>query len=400
MRVVVTGIGTINCLGKNHTEFWENLKSGQCGMSEIPSRHLQEIGLTIGGAVRDFSPAAYGISEDLDRTIQFGLVASREAVKDSGLAITDENRYRIGVSVGTSIGGYMEIEAYYRAMKETGDFIPEKIMQIPAALTAGFIAKEFKAAGPNMTTVTACAAGGNSLGYGLDLIRSGQCDAVIAGGSDPLSFMSQTGFSLMKALSKNLCCPFNKEKTGILIGEGSAFFVLESRKHAQARGAKIYAEFMGYGLSNDAYHVTAPDPKGGGAIRSMRWAMEDAGLSPDDIDYINAHGTGTKFNDVMELVAISEVFKERAKRIPISSIKGAIGHTLGLAGSIEALATILAIYNDTLPPTISMEEPMEEGYDFVPNGLRKAEIQYALSNSFAFGGNTVSVIFGKYRNKN
>lgn len=398
MRVVVTGLGTINCLGKNCNEFWDNLKAGKNGIGDIADARFQEIGLTQGGYIQNFNPEDYNISNELDRTIQFGLIASEEAVKDSGLKITEENRYRIGVSVGTSIGGYIEVENYLRSKKDNDNFENDKIMQIPAALTAGFIAKKFRVNGPNMTVVTACAAGGNSIGYGLDMIRSGQCDVVIAGGSDPLSFMSQTGFSIMKVLSKNYCRPFNKEKTGILIGEGSVFMILENLEHARVRNAKIYAELMGYGLSNDAYHVTSPDPKGGGAIRSMTMALQDAGLSPDDIDYINAHGTGTKFNDIMELNAINEVFKEKAKSIPVSSIKGALGHTLGLAGSIEALATVLGIYYGILPPTAMLEEPMEEGYDFVPNCSKEAQIRCALTNSFAFGGNTVTLAFGKNHN--
>lgn len=398
MRVVVTGIGTINCLGKNAKEFWENVKAGRNGIGEIPVDSLKEIGLTLGGYVQDFCPEALGIDRELNRTIQFGIAASREALNDSGLSINDNNRFRIGVAVGTSIGGYTEIESYHRAKKANENIDYKRLAQFPAALTAGFISKDLKVNGPLMTTVTACAAGGNSIGYGIDLIRSGQCDAVIAGGSDPLSFMSQTGFSLMKALAKGYCRPFNKEKTGILIGEGAAFVVLEELEHALARNAKIYAELLGYGSSNDAYHATAPDPKGGGAIRSMRWALEDAGISPEKIDYINAHGTGTKFNDIMELSAVREVFKEKAKSIPISSLKAAIGHTLGLAGSIEAVVTILAIYEGILPPTVLLEEPMEEGWDFVSNHSRKASIDYAISNSFAFGGNTISLVFGKFNN--
>jgi 3-oxoacyl-[acyl-carrier-protein] synthase II len=396
-RVVVTGLGTINSLGKNVREFSDNLKDGKSGIRDTECGYLKEIGLVRGGYLENFHPEVYGIDAGINRVIQIVLIAAREAVEDSKYNLSSVNPYRIGISLGTAVGTYSVIEEYHRnnmVHKETDVLTLENL---PPSQMGIYVAREFNIKGPNTTFVNACAAGTNSIGYGMDLIRDGKCDVVLAGGGDPLTFLSQTGFHLMMSLSKDECRPFNNEKSGILIGEGAAILVLESLENAIKRKAKIYAEVLGYGLSNDAYHPTAPDPKGEGAIRSMFWAFEDANISPDDIDYINAHGTGTKLNDQMEIAGMKMVFGERLKKIPISSIKGAIGHTLGLAGSIEALSCILGITEKYLPPTINMVEPMEPDFDFVANKSREFEINYCLSNSFAFGGNTSSIVLGRYK---
>lgn len=396
MRVVVTGLGSINSLGKNTEEFWSRLTAGEIGIKTSIEKKFIDVGLSEGGFINQIHSLSND-EKELDRTIQLGLVAAREAVKDSGLELEKESPFRVGVSIGTSIGGYVEMEEHLRYQKDGRLEDSNRMKQIPPAVIAGFISKQFGTRGPQSTTVTACAAGANSLTNALDFIREGHCDVVIAGGSDPLSFMSQTGFHSMKVLSKDYCRPFNKDKTGILIGESAAFLILESLEHAIKRNAKIYAEFKGYGLSNDAYHATSPNPNGEGAIRSINWALEDSKIDVSEIDYVNAHGTGTKMNDSSELNAVGTVFKEKGNKLPvITSIKGAVGHTLGTAGSIEALATVLAIYHKLIPPTALLKESMDEQYNFVPDTALKQEIRNALSNSFAFGGNTATLIFGRY----
>lgn len=396
MRVVVTGLGSINSLGKNTEEFWSRLTAGEIGIKTSIEKKFIDVGLSEGGFINQIDSLSND-EKELDRTIQLGLVAAREAVKDSGLELEKESPFRVGVSVGTSIGGYVEMEEHLRYQKDGRLEDSNRMKQIPPAVIAGFISKQFGTRGPQSTTVTACAAGANSLTNALDFIREGHCDVVIAGGSDPLSFMSQTGFHSMKVLSKDYCRPFNKDKTGILIGESAAFLILESLEHAKKRNAKIYAEFKGYGLSNDAYHATSPNPNGEGAIRSINWALEDSKIDVSEIDYVNAHGTGTKMNDSSELNAVGTVFKEKGNKLPIiTSIKGAVGHTLGTAGSIEALATVLAIYHKLIPPTALLKESMDEQYNFVPDTALKQEIRNALSNSFAFGGNTATLIFGRF----
>nr|WP_294485929.1 beta-ketoacyl-[acyl-carrier-protein] synthase family protein [uncultured Anaerosporobacter sp.] len=396
MRVVVTGLGSVSSLGKNTEEFWSRLIAGEIGIKSSIERKFIDAGLSEGGFINQIDSLSIE-EKELDRTIQLGLVAAREAVKDSGLELKKESPFRVGVSVGTSIGGYVEMEEHLRCQKDGKSEDSNRMKQIPPAVIAGFISKQFGTRGPQSTTVTACAAGANSLTNALDFIREGHCDVVIAGGSDPLSFMSQTGFHSMKVLSKDYCRPFNKNKTGILIGESAAFLILESLEHAKKRNAKIYAEFKGYGLSNDAYHATSPNPNGEGAIRCINRALEDSKIDVSEIDYVNAHGTGTKMNDSSELNAIGTVFKEKGDKLPvITSIKGAVGHTLGTAGSIEALATVLAIYHKLIPPTALLKESMDEQYNFVPDTALKKDIRNALSNSFAFGGNTAALIFGRY----
>ncbi len=389
MKIVVTGLGVLNCTGMNKEEFWERLCSGESGLTTVYPETVNEDNIMqMGGFISS------ELTEDgSNRTTELARLAFAEAVKDAGLVIDRKNEERIGISIGTSIGGYQEVEKYIRSLKENCHYDRNNSVQIYPSYTACELMKQFGIKGPIVTNGGACAASSNSFGSALTLLRGGECDIVVTGGCDPVSYMSQCGFVALKALAKELCRPFNNERKGILIGEAAAFLVLETYEHAKARNAKIYCEFAGYGCSNDAYHATAPDPKAGGAIRSIMRALDDAGIQPCDIDYINMHGTGTRLNDLMELLALDKIWDKQAKSVHFSSIKGAVGHTLGCAGAVEAVATVLSLYHGVIPPTALLEEPIEAGYNVVKDKLLKKAMKYAMSNSFAFAGNASSIIF-------
>ncbi|OPZ94888.1 MAG: 3-oxoacyl-(acyl-carrier-protein) synthase 2 [Firmicutes bacterium ADurb.Bin419] len=398
MKIVVTGLGVLNCMGKNKDDFWKRLCNGESGLKTVYPDEVNENNIMqVGGIVHDEDQML--TDSGYTRTTQLAMVALDEAIRDAGLAIDDSNKERIGISLGTSIGGYQEVEKYQRSLKNCSKYDPENSIQVYPAYTAHVIAGKYGIEGPLVTNGAACAASSNSFGNALALMRGGKCDVVITGGCDPVSYMSQCGFVSLKALAKELCRPFNKDRKGILIGEAAAFLVLETYEHAKARNARIYCEVAGYGCSNDAYHTTAPDPKAGGAIRSINRALNDAGIKACDIDYINMHGTGTKLNDVMEIFALDQIWGEQAKNVHFSSIKGSVGHTLGCAGAVEALASVLTLYNEAIPPTALLEEPIAEGYSVVKDKTIPKKMKFAMSNSFAFAGNSSCIIFGKYEEK-
>lgn len=397
-KAVVTGMGCINSISTNVKEFSKALKNAECGVKPISIFDTENYRTNKAAQMPDsvyhklFGDGQTGEN----RVINFAEKACAEAMEMSGIQGTVDSS-RFGVSVATSLGCIDGIDKYLSCCHEnkTGDLnsylltcctIGEKIAQI------------YKLNGLTSTVSTACAAGTNSIGIALDAIRYGRADAMICGGADPVSRISVSGFNSLKSLSPSgVGHSFSSDRDGLIIGEGAGFIVLEEYEHAVKRSAKILCEVAGYGLSNDAYHMTTPDPSGGGAIRAIENCIDDAGASAGDIDYINAHGTGTKYNDAMELVAIKKVFGDRAKNIPITSIKGMTGHTLGAAGSIELISTICTMLEGFIPPTTNFTQPIEgyEEYDFVPNVYKKHDVNCAISNSFAFAGNTASIMLRK-----
>lgn len=327
------------------------------------------------------------------------LSAAAEAVADAGIDFAHQDRRRVGVALATSLGGILCMDRFVVHNKEHGyEGADPNLFLHTCPSISGALAKEYGLRGPVITLSTACAAGTNSVGYAFDLIRSGRCTGMICGGTDPFTRLSFSGFNALKSLSKGHIQPFTKERDGLVLGEAAAILILESLDQALERGAPIYAEVLGYGISNDAYHATSPDPKGGGAVRAIMACLHEADFTLDRVNYINAHGTATRLNDAMEISAIRQVFGERGARIPISSTKSMIGHTLGCAGSVEALTCALAIKHHFLPPTIHFTEPMEgcEEYDFVPES-RAYEIDVAVSNSFAFAGTVAAIAIGRYK---
>jgi 3-oxoacyl-[acyl-carrier-protein] synthase II len=397
-RVVVTGLGIFVSNGRNVAEFRDNLFNGVSGIKEITQFDTSEYRTSRAGAISEFDAAEHGV-EGLDRASQLALVATREAVKDSGICFERENRYRTSVCVGTSLGGMLGHMNRLRRDFEDPPAVPNAgspadVMEVPPCQIANLLCSEFDIRGGNATVVTACAAGSNSITLAVDLVRQGRSDVVVSCASDPLSELSFSGFNVLMALSRTVSRPFDRNRDGLAIGEGAATLILEEYEHARQRGAPIYGEILGYGLSNDAYHPTQPDPDAGGARRAMLRALRDADVEPEAIDYINAHGTSTQYNDLMELKAIASVYGAHADHVPISSIKAMVGHTLGAAGTIEAVATLLAVRDNFLPPTINFQNPIDSyAYDFVPVG-RPANVRKASSHSFGFGGAAACVIFG------
>ncbi|MGQ9532634.1 MAG: beta-ketoacyl-ACP synthase II [Desulfotomaculales bacterium] len=408
-RVVVTGMGVVSPVGTGLETFWSSLVAGRSGIGPITRFDATEFATRIAGEVRDFDPTRYLDKKEarrMDRFTQFAVAAAGMALEDAGLAAASLDRDRVAVILGCGIGGIETLEDQARVLVQRGPgrispfFVP---MMIPN-MAAGQIAITYGFRGPNVTTVTACASGANAIGDAFKMIQRGQVDAVITGGTEaPITPLSVAGFCSMKALStrneepERACRPFDAGRDGFVMSEGAAVLVLEGLSHARRRGARIYAEVLGYGSSCDAYHITAPDPEGAGAALAMAAALADAGLGPEDIDYINAHGTSTPLNDRLESLAIKQVFGPRAYEIPVSSTKSMIGHLLGAAGAIEAVATILTMVRGVIPPTINYEEPDPEcDLDYVPNVARPARVNRALSNSLGFGGHNVTLIFGRY----
>ncbi|MEW8977728.1 MAG: beta-ketoacyl-[acyl-carrier-protein] synthase family protein [Symbiobacterium sp.] len=398
-RVVITGLGVISPIGIGQAAYVDALRRGVCGAGPITSFDTTGYRTAHGCEAGDFVTEPVALpdgSVERDRAALLALAAAEEAAEDAGLAAAGFDPWRLGVVMATSLGGILCMDQYLTdaiTVRQPAD--PSLFLHTCPSIT-GVIAQKYGARGPTITVSTACAAGTNSVGYAFDLVRTGRCTAVLCGGTDPFTRLSFSGFNSLKSLSRGLARPFSRDRDGLVLGEAAAVLVLESLSSARARGARIYAEVLGYGISNDAYHATSPDPKGGGAVRAIRACLQEAGLTPDDVDYINAHGTATKLNDGMELRAIVQVFGERASRIPISSTKSLIGHTLGCAGSIEALTCALAIAHEFLPPTINLSEPVEgyEAFDFVRES-RPCRINVALSNSFAFAGNVAVIALGR-----
>jgi 3-oxoacyl-[acyl-carrier-protein] synthase II len=409
-RVVVTGIGLITPLGCGLQKTWEGICKGASGIDRITSFQADDYPVQIAGEVKDFNPEDFIERKDIkkmDIFIQYALGAGAMAVEDAGLKIDEDNADRVGVIVGAGIGGLNTIERYHSVLMESGHrrISPFFIPMLIANLAAGHISMRFGARGPNSCVTTACAAGTHSIGEAFRLIQRGDADVMIAGGSESaITPLTIAGFANMKALSsrndapQKASRPFDRERDGFVIAEGAGVLVLEELQLAQRRGARIYAEIVGYGMSADAYHMTAPDPEGRGVINCMRMALRDAGITPQEVDYINAHGTSTPFNDKHETMAIKQVFGEHAYRLAVSSTKSMTGHLLGAAGGIEAAFCALALSQGIIPPTINYEYPDPEcDLDYVPNHARHVDVQTVLSNSFGFGGTNASLVLKRYR---
>lgn len=407
-RVVVTGLGVISALGTGVEKNWSALMEGRSGIARITRFDASELPTQIAGEVKDFDPADFIDKKEIkkmDLFIQYALGAAQIAMDDSGLQITEENAERVGVLVGAGLGGLPAIEKYHQAMidggykKITPFFIPMLIIN----LAPGHISMRFGAKGPNISSVSACATGTHSIGDAYHMIVRGDADAMIAGGCEStITPLGIGGFNVMKALSTRnddptaASRPFEKERDGFVMSEGAGILILEEYESAKARGAKIYAELCGYGATGDAYHLTAPAPGGEGAARCMKMALRGAGVNPEDVDYINAHGTSTPFNDLYETMAIKSVLGPAASKVMISSTKSMTGHALGAAGGLEAVYSVLAVSRGEVPPTINYQQPDPEcDLDYVPNTARKAEVRVAMSNSFGFGGTNATLLFKK-----
>jgi 3-oxoacyl-[acyl-carrier-protein] synthase II len=408
-RVVITGMGCISPLGNDVTTLWSNIVSGKSGVGKITHYDTTEFKVKIGAEVKDFDGTALlGLREArrMDPFTQFCIVAALQAVEDSGLVITEENRDRIGVVTGTGIGGMNTLFEQAKIFFQRG---PDRVspFMVPMMLpdtAPGMVALHFGLHGPNMAVVSACASGTNALGEASEIIRRGSADVLLSGGSEAVIVpIAMAGLGVMTALSTNneeperASRPFDLNRDGFVMGEGAAILVLESLEHAQARGARIVGEISGYGASNDAYHISAPAENGAGAVLCMRNALKSAGLSADDIGYINAHGTSTVLNDKSETAAIKTVFGENAYRIPVSSTKSMTGHLLGAAGALEALICVKVLQDSILPPTINYETPDPEcDLDYVPNQSRRVKVNHIMSNSFGFGGHNATIIISRF----
>lgn len=409
-RVVVTGIGTINPIGHNVEETWKSIEEGKCGIAPISLFDTKGMKVTLAGEVKDFDVTKYIDKKEakkMDRFIQMGMIASHEAMLDSGLDINNIDSHRFGVIVSSGIGGLGSIEKNYQTGEKRGFdrvspfFIPMTISN----LAAGHIAIAYHAQGLCTCPVTACAGGTNAIGDAFRNIRDGYQDVTIAGGCEAsVTPLGIGGFTSMKALSdatdpNRASIPFDKERNGFVMGEGAGILILEELEHALKRGAHIYGEMTGYGVSCDAHHITAPLPNGEGGAYAMQNALDDAGISYDVIDYINAHGTSTHLNDLCETEAIKSVFKEHAYKLAVSSTKGHTGHCLGAAGGIEAVLSVLALKHNFIPPTLNYQVKDEEcDLNVVPNIGVKKDLHYVMSNSLGFGGHNASIIFKEYDN--
>lgn len=409
-RVVVTGLGLVTPLGIGVKASWEAMLDGRSGIGIINTFDSSDLPVHIAGEVKGFDPSAYIELKEIkkmDKFIHFALAASIMAVEDSGIKITGDNAERVGVIIGSGMGGLPAIEHYHKTYLEKGYrritpfFIPMLIIN----LASGQVSIKFGAKGPNSAVATACATGSHAIGDAFKIIQRGDADAMIAGGTESvITPMAIGGFAVMKALStrndepEKASRPFDRDRDGFVMGEGAGVVILESLESAKARNAKIYAEVTGYGMTSDAYHITMPSPCGEGAAICMRSALKDADASPESVDYINAHGTSTKYGDELETAAIKKIFGEHAYRLCVSSTKSMTGHLLGASGGVEAIVSILTVYNDVIPPTINLENPDPEcDIDYVPIKARNKTVNCALSNSFGFGGTNACLLFRKYR---
>ena len=408
-RVVVTGLGAVTPVGIGVGPTWEAVLAGKSGVGPITKFDPSQFATTFAAEVKGFQPEDFVDRKEIKRMdafIHYAMASAHFAMADSGLRIDDGNAARVGVFMGSGLGGLSTLERYHQAYLEEGvrKISPFFIPMLISNLAPGHIAIKYGAKGPNITTTTACAASSHAIGEGALAIRRGVCDAVIAGGAEAtITPMGLGGFCAMKALSTRnddparASRPFDKERDGFVMGEGAAIIVLEELESARKRGAQIYAELCGYGASGDAYHVTAPSPNGEGAARCMQAALDDAGVSAADVDYIHAHGTSTPYNDQFETMAIKTVFGEHARKMMVSSTKSMTGHLLGAAGAVESVFSVLALRDGVIPPTINYTTPDPEcDLDYVPNAARRQQIRYALSNSFGFGGTNSCLLFGRF----
>jgi 3-oxoacyl-[acyl-carrier-protein] synthase II len=408
-RVVVTGLGAVTPFGEGVDLFWESLIQGKSGMRPITHFDASAFETRFAAEVPGFDPEKYLDRKEVrkvDRFIQIALAASQMALNDSGLVLQGDLAERMGILIGAGLGGLQTIEDFHTVLVTKGPqrvspfFIPKLI----ANMAPGYISMYFGLKGPNESIVTACATGNHSIGHALRIVQRGDAPAMLCGGAEAvITPMGVSGFNALKALStrndapEKASRPFDRDRDGFVIGEGAGILVIEDAEHALARGARIYAEICGFGSSGDAYHITAPSPDGDGAARCMKMALDDAGIPPAGIGYINAHGTSTKINDHMETLAIKKVFGEHAYRIPISSIKSMIGHLLGGAGGVEAVASIKVIQQGVIPPTINYETPDPDcDLDYVPNHARRAVVDAVISNSFGFGGTNAALVFRRF----
>jgi len=408
-RVVVTGLGLITPLGIGVKPSWEALLEGRSGIGVIRTFDSSDLPVHIAGEVKDFDPLLYIEPKEvkkMDRFIHFGVAASTMALEDSGLKITEENADRVGVIIGSGMGGLPAIEHYHKTYLEKGYrritpfFIPMLIIN----LASGQVSIKFGAKGPSSAVATACATGSHAIGDAFKIIQRGDADVMIAGGTESvITPMAIGGFAVMKALSTRnnepelASRPFDRDRDGFVMGEGAGVVVLESLENARKRNAKIHAEVLGYGMTSDAYHITSPAPGGKGAASCMALTLKDAGVTPEVVNYINAHGTSTKYGDELETSAIKTVFGDHAYKLAVSSTKSMTGHLLGAAGGVETVIAIMALLNNVVPPTINLDNPDPEcDLDYVPHKPRHMNVDYALSNSFGFGGTNACLLFRKF----
>ena len=409
-RVVITGAGAVTPVGNTAEEFWASLLAGRSGIGPITRFDASQMPTRIAGEIKGFDPLKYIDKKDdrkFDRFLKYAVACATMAVEDAGLKTDRVDATRFGVLVGSGIGGIETLLEQYAILTEKGPdrvspfFVPMIIIN----MASGVISMRFGARGPNSSVVTACATGNHAIGDAMRIIQRGDADVMIAGGAEAIIIpLTIAGFCQMKAMSTRnddptkASRPFDAERDGFVCGEGGGLVVLESLEHAQAREARIYAEVVGYGMTGDAHHMTAPDPEGDGAARAMAAALHDAALEPSSVGYINAHGTSTPYNDKFETIAIKRVFGDHATKLAVSSTKSMTGHLLGAAGGIEAIATAFALHHGMLPPTMNYEKPDPDcDLDYIPNQARKQEIEVALSNAFGFGGTNATLAFKKYR---
>jgi 3-oxoacyl-[acyl-carrier-protein] synthase II len=408
-RVVVTGLGAITPLGNTVAQYWQGLLQGQSGIGPITLFDATRLACQIAGEVKGFNPCDYLDRKEakrMDRFAQFAVCASQQAIADARIEINDLNARQVGVVIGSGVGGIKVLEDQQEIYLTRGPdrCSPFMVPMMIANMAAGLTAIHTGARGPNFCTVTACAAGANAVGEAFRLIQRGSASAMICGGTEAaVTPLSITGFAAAKALSTRnheptrACRPFERDRDGFVMGEGAGILILEELEHALSRGATIYAEIVGYGLTCDAYHMTAPLCGGAEAARAMELALKDAGLFPNQVSYINAHGTSTRANDINETLAIKQALGHHAFQVAISSTKSMTGHLLGGSGGIEAVATVMAIAKDAIPATINLENPDSEcDLDYVPNHSRTQRVEVALSNSFGFGGHNVCLAFKKF----
>jgi 3-oxoacyl-[acyl-carrier-protein] synthase II len=408
-RVVVTGLGVISPVGTGLEQFWTSLTSGVSGIRKIARFDATNYSTQIAGEVVDFNPMQYMDKKEarrMDRFTQFAVVASGMAIEDAGLDLDNVDRDRVGVILGSGIGGIETLENQAAVLAEKGPsrVSPVFVPMIIANMGAGQVAINYGLHGPNITSVSACASSSSAIGDAFKMLQLGYADVIVSGGMEaPITPLAIAGFCTMKAMSSRneepelASRPFDTGRDGFVASEGAAILIMETLEHALKRGARIYAEIVGYGCSCDAYHMVAPDPEGNGAVNSMKAALKDAGVSPETVDYINAHATSTPLGDKAETLAIKKVFGEHAYKLAVSSTKSMTGHLLGAAGGLEAMACILTIQRGIIPPTINYEEPDPDcDLDIVPNVARKAKVGFALSNSFGFGGHNATLAFKEY----
>ncbi|MGC2695760.1 MAG: beta-ketoacyl-[acyl-carrier-protein] synthase family protein [Candidatus Angelobacter sp.] len=398
-RVVVTGIGMVTSIGTGRQEFWSSLLAGRCGFSPVKSFDTSRYSVHLGAEIQNFEPEDYVHKLDrhsIGRSSQLAIAAARLAITDGALDLTGIDVERAGVCAGTTSGEPHFIERFddHYVQGELKKVGREFITRYPCHVVPCHVAMELGFSGETMMIPTACAAGNYAIAHASDLLRAGKASIMLAGGADSFSRITYTGFARLGAIAPEICQPFDRNRKGMVPGEGAAMLLLELKEHAIARGARIYCEVAGYGLSCDAHHMTAAHPQGEGAARAIKMAFEQSGLSPEDVDYISAHGTGTATNDRLETIAVKKTFGKQAYKVPISSIKSMLGHTMGAASAIEATVCALAITEGQIPPTVNWNEQDPEcDLDYVPNVARRQQVRIAMNNAYAFGGNNSSLLF-------